>query len=93
MTTWMMTAQSCLGKKQDSLKDGEVGYGGIDYWHDGRTAFDNINVCFEYGLEIRERLIIDGHINWHIYTEHSGGLMTNAQAYRGTGRTAHGCAQ
>jgi predicted dehydrogenase len=28
-----------------------VGYGGIDYWRDGRTAFDNINVCFEYNLE------------------------------------------
>ncbi len=28
-----------------------VGYGGIDYWRDGRTAYDNINVCFEYNLE------------------------------------------
>jgi predicted dehydrogenase len=28
-----------------------IGYGGIDYWRDGRTAFDNINVCFEYNIE------------------------------------------
>ncbi len=27
-----------------------VGFGGLDYWHDGREVFDNINVTYEYEI-------------------------------------------
>ncbi|MBN2311813.1 MAG: Gfo/Idh/MocA family oxidoreductase, partial [Candidatus Hydrogenedentes bacterium] len=27
-----------------------VGYGGLDYWRDGREVFDNVNVVFEYDI-------------------------------------------
>ena len=26
------------------------GYGGLDYWRDGRTVFDNVNVAYEYQI-------------------------------------------
>lgn len=32
-----------------------VGYGGIDYWRDGRDVFDNINVIYEYDITPESR--------------------------------------
>ncbi|MCP4640840.1 MAG: hypothetical protein GY851_10420, partial [bacterium] len=34
----------------DSNPTRVVGFGGIDYWRDGRTVFDNINVTYEYEI-------------------------------------------
>jgi len=32
----------------ESLPISVMGYGGIDYWKDGRETYDNVNVLFEY---------------------------------------------
>jgi len=38
----------------DSYPTQAVGFGGIDYWKDGRETFDNVNTIFEYpeGLKV-----------------------------------------
>jgi predicted dehydrogenase len=39
----------------DAMPSRVVGYGGIDYWRDGREVFDNVNVMYEYEITPKNR--------------------------------------
>lgn len=57
------------------LPSAVTGFGGIDYWKDGREVFDNVNVLFEYpsGVKVQYSSITtnsyDGYGEWFMGDE------------------------
>ncbi len=39
----------------DTMPSRVTGYGGLDYWRDGRTVFDNVNLVYEFDITPESR--------------------------------------